>query len=143
MRLLRWRCADCNASKPFAPLHTGVRTTVDDPDITRVEPRTIVALPADSQPTYLCPLGGRFTMAEKTDYEETVSREEAADLVQELAGELRAEGPAEVRVGNKRLTLSPSPELTYGIEVEERSPMLRGPREKITLTLEWGIEKES
>ncbi|SIR83267.1 amphi-Trp domain-containing protein [Natronorubrum thiooxidans] len=82
-------------------------------------------------------------MAETTDHDEQVSRDEAADLVQELAQEIRSEGPAEVRVGNKLLTLSPPPELEYGIEVEERSPMLGGPREKITVTLEWKLETES
>ncbi|NUB92034.1 amphi-Trp domain-containing protein [Haloterrigena sp. SYSU A121-1] len=81
-------------------------------------------------------------MAEKTANEQTVTREEAADLVQELARELRDEGPAEVRVGNKMLTLSPTPEVEYGIEVQERSPMLGGPREEITVTLEWEVEEE-
>lgn len=81
-------------------------------------------------------------MAEKTANEQTVTREEAADLVQELAGELRSGGPAEVRVGNKMLTLAPTPELEYGIEVQERSPMLGGPREEITVTLEWEVEEE-
>ncbi|ADB60640.1 hypothetical protein Htur_1755 [Haloterrigena turkmenica DSM 5511] len=81
-------------------------------------------------------------MAEKTANEQTVTREEAADLVQELARELRNEGAAEVRVGNKMLTLSPTPEVEYGIEVQERSPMLGGPREEITVTLEWEVEEE-
>ncbi|WP_440769028.1 amphi-Trp domain-containing protein [Natronorubrum sp. DTA28] len=81
-------------------------------------------------------------MGEKTNTEENVSREEAADLVQELAQEIRSGGVAEVRVGNKMLKLSPAPELEYGIEVQERSPMLGGPREEITVTLEWEVEKE-
>ncbi|WP_440765170.1 amphi-Trp domain-containing protein [Natronorubrum sp. DTA7] len=81
-------------------------------------------------------------MGEKTNHEQNVSREEAADLVQEVARELRSEGPAEVRVGNKMLTLSPAPELEYGIEVQERSPMLGGPREELTITLEWEVETE-
>ncbi|MXV64318.1 amphi-Trp domain-containing protein [Natronorubrum sp. JWXQ-INN-674] len=80
-------------------------------------------------------------MGETTKNEDTVSREEAADLVQELAQELRSGGTAEIRVGNKMLTLSPSPELDYGIEVQERSPMLGGPREEITVTLEWEVEE--
>ncbi|ELY38378.1 amphi-Trp domain-containing protein [Natronorubrum tibetense] len=81
-------------------------------------------------------------MGEKTNTEEKVSREEAADLVQELAQEIRSGGVAEVRVGNKMLKLSPAPELEYGIEVQERSPMLGGPREEITVTLEWEVEEE-
>ena len=81
-------------------------------------------------------------MGEKTNDEQDVSREEAADLVQEVARELRSSGPAELRVGNKMLTLSPAPELEYGIEVQERSPMLGGPREEVTITLEWEVEQE-
>ncbi|RQG92521.1 amphi-Trp domain-containing protein [Natrarchaeobius chitinivorans] len=80
-------------------------------------------------------------MSETTNYEEDVSRDEAADLLQELAREIRSGGTAEVRVGNKMLTLSPSSIVEYGIEVEERSPMLGGDREEITLSLEWGVEK--
>ncbi|MDQ2048926.1 amphi-Trp domain-containing protein [Natronolimnohabitans sp. A-GB9] len=81
-------------------------------------------------------------MAETTDNEETVSRDEAADLVQAVAQELRGNGPAEIQVGNKVLTLSPARDLEYEIEVEERSPMLGGPHEEITMTLEWEVEKE-
>jgi len=81
-------------------------------------------------------------MAEKTNNKEEVSREVAADMLQELAQELRSSGHAEVRVGNKTLTLTPAPELEYGIEVNERSPMLGGPREKITVTLEWEVVNE-
>ena len=84
-----------------------------------------------------------MSMAETTDHSQQASRDEAADLVQELAQELRSEGGAEVRVGNKMLTLSPPPELEYGIEVKERSPMLGGPREKVTVTLEWKLETEN
>ncbi|WP_121742896.1 amphi-Trp domain-containing protein [Natronorubrum halophilum] len=82
-------------------------------------------------------------MGETTATEDEVSREEAADLIQELARELRSKGPAEVRIGNKTLTLSPSREIEYGIEVEERSPMLGGPREEITVTLEWEVDDEA
>lgn len=82
-------------------------------------------------------------MSETTDYEENVSRDEAADLLQELAREIRGEGPADVHVGNKTLALDPASVLEYGIEVEERSPMLGGNREKLTVTLEWEVEDET
>lgn len=81
-------------------------------------------------------------MAEKTNTKEDVSRERAADLVQELARELRRDGTADIRVGNKTLTLTPAPELEYKIEVKERSPMLGGPREEVTVTLEWEVDEE-
>ena len=81
-------------------------------------------------------------MAEKTANEEEVSREQAADLIEELARELRSEGAAEVTVGNKVLTLTPAPELEYGIEVRERSPMLGGERQEITVTIDWEVSDE-
>lgn len=83
-------------------------------------------------------------MAETTDHEEDVSRDEAADLLQDLAREIRGQGrgPVDVQVGNKTLTLTPSSTLEYGIEVEERSPMLGGEREEITVTLGWEVDDE-
>ncbi|RQG90336.1 amphi-Trp domain-containing protein [Natrarchaeobius halalkaliphilus] len=81
-------------------------------------------------------------MSETTSHDEDVSREEAADLLQELALELRDGGPAEVRVGNKMLTLTPDSVIEYGIDVEERSPMLGGDREQITVSLEWDVNHE-
>jgi amphi-Trp domain-containing protein len=82
-------------------------------------------------------------MGEKTNHEADVSRDEAADLLQELAREIRGAGPADIHVGNKTLALAPASTLEYGIEVEERSPMLGGDREEITVTLEWEVESET
>lgn len=78
-------------------------------------------------------------MSDTTAHSQELPREEAADLLQELARELRDQRPAEVRVGNKMLTLNPSSLIEYGIEVEERSPMIGGDREEITVTLEWEV----
>ncbi|AFZ71775.1 amphi-Trp domain-containing protein [Natronobacterium gregoryi] len=78
-------------------------------------------------------------MSETTKFGDELPREEAADLLQELARELRNDSTADVQVGNKMLTLSPSRTLEYGIEVEERSPMLGGDREEVTVTLEWAV----
>lgn len=81
-------------------------------------------------------------MAERTSDTQDVSRAEAAELLQELASELRGDGHADVRVGNKVLTLSPASALEYAIKVEERSPMLGSAHEEITVTLEWKLEQE-
>ncbi|MEY7847849.1 amphi-Trp domain-containing protein [Natrarchaeobius sp. A-rgal3] len=78
-------------------------------------------------------------MGETTAHDEEVSRDEAADLLQELAREIRGDTHADVHVGNKMLTLSPSSVLEYRIEVDERSPMLGGDREEITVSLEWEV----
>ena len=82
-------------------------------------------------------------MAETTDYQEDVTRDEAAELLQQLAGELRGQGPAQVQVGNKLLTLSPASTLEYDIEVEERSPMLGGDREEVTVSIGWAVPDQS
>lgn len=80
-------------------------------------------------------------MAETTAHSDEVTCEEASELLQELAREVHTEGTADVRVGNKVLTLSPPSAIEYGIEVEERSPMLGGDREAITVTLEWEVDE--
>ena len=81
-------------------------------------------------------------MANTTSDEQDVSRDEAADLLQGLAREIRGEGRADVRVGNKTIELNPSSAMSYGIEIEERSPMLGGQRETVTVTLDWETEDE-
>ncbi|OIB57057.1 amphi-Trp domain-containing protein [Natrialba sp. SSL1] len=78
-------------------------------------------------------------MGETTTYDDDVSRSEAADLLEAIAAELDGPDTADIRVGNKLLTLSPDDRLEYGIEVEERSPMLGGEREEVTITLGWEV----
>lgn len=81
-------------------------------------------------------------MADTTSSEAEVSRDEAADLLEDLAGELRGEGQANVDIGNKTVELSPPSNLTYEIDTEERSPMLGGRRETVSITLGWEAEEE-
>lgn len=82
-------------------------------------------------------------MADTTTYQQTLPREEVADHLQALAREIRNEGPAEISVGNKRVTLTPDDRIEYDLKVEERSPMLKGKREEVTLKLKWGVKKET
>lgn len=79
-------------------------------------------------------------MANTTSDEQDVSRDEAADLLQELAREIRGDGRADVDVGNKTIELHPASAMTYDIEIEERSPMIGGQRE--TVTLGWETEDD-
>ncbi|RQG99786.1 amphi-Trp domain-containing protein [Natrarchaeobius oligotrophus] len=81
-------------------------------------------------------------MSETTKHADEISRDEAADLLQELARELRDGGAAEIRVGNKMLTLSPDSVLEYEIKVDERSPMLGTDHEEVTVSLEWSVQDE-
>ncbi|MEM4781884.1 MAG: amphi-Trp domain-containing protein [Halalkalicoccus sp.] len=80
-------------------------------------------------------------MSDKTSEEQELSRNEVADHLQALAREIRGEGPADVAVGNKSVALAPASVIEYDITVEERSPMLGGERETITVTLDWEVEK--
>ncbi|GAB7019881.1 amphi-Trp domain-containing protein [Halostagnicola bangensis] len=82
-------------------------------------------------------------MGDTTSYEDEIAREEASDLVQELARELRNDDVAEIRIGNKMVTLSPASSIEYSIEAQERSPMLGGAREEITLELAWKVEEDT
>lgn len=81
-------------------------------------------------------------MAEKTLYEERMSRADVATQLRRLADELDADegdedGDIEVPVGNKRVRLTPPGEIGYEIGVREGSSILRGGRETVTVTLDW------
>ncbi len=81
-------------------------------------------------------------MADTTTIEDELAREEAADRLQEIARELRSDGPADVQVGNKTLTLTPASVLEFDLEIEERSPMLGGDREELTISLGWAAQAD-
>lgn len=72
--------------------------------------------------------------------ERTVTREEAADRLERLAAEIRAEGGADVTVNNRTIHLSPSSEVAMEVGVRERSSLLRGDREGLTIKLDWKPE---
>lgn len=81
-------------------------------------------------------------MADSTSGSQTVAREEAAEKLEAIASELRREeGDITVSVGNKSVSLSPRDTLDYDIKVSERSPMLRGKRESISIDLKWKTKK--
>lgn len=80
-------------------------------------------------------------MGEKTTAEEKLPRADAAARLQNLAEQLDSDGLANVQVGNKTVTLEPASTIEYEIKIDERSPMLGGRREEITLTLEWKVEE--
>lgn len=76
-------------------------------------------------------------MVDKTIDAEKLSRADAAERLRELADALDGDGDAQVRVGNKRVNLQPSSSLAYEIGVRERSSILRGGREGVTVKLDW------
>lgn len=76
-------------------------------------------------------------MAEKTESKETVSREELAQYFRELADEFASEGEANLRIGNKSVTMYPPERIKREIEVVERSSVLRGDKESLGLEISW------
>lgn len=76
-------------------------------------------------------------MVDKTVDAEELSREAVAERLRELADALDGEGEAQVRVGNKGVTLHPASSIAYEIGIMERSSVLRGSREGVTVKLDW------
>lgn len=79
-------------------------------------------------------------MVEKTLNEEEFTREQAADRLEQLADELRA-GQMNVQVGNKTVELSPPESIAFEIGVRERSSILRGNHETVSIKLDWKPER--
>lgn len=79
-------------------------------------------------------------MAEKTLNEEKLSRNEIAERLRTLADELEGEGPADVQIGNKTVSLSPSSSIAYEAGIRESASVLRGSRETITVKMDWKPE---
>ena len=76
-------------------------------------------------------------MVSKTLNAEKLSREETASRLRSLADAIEGDDDADVSVGNKQITLRPRSSVGYEIGVRERSSVLRGSRESVTVTLEW------
>ncbi|WP_455449669.1 amphi-Trp domain-containing protein [Natrinema thermotolerans] len=53
------------------------------------------------------------------------------------ADEIEGTGQATVRTGNKTVDLTPSESIAYEVGVRERSSILRGNRETVTVKLDW------
>lgn len=79
-------------------------------------------------------MSGRITQDDRLD------RAAAADRLNNLAGSLRSEGPADVEVGNKVVELNPPEHVNYSIDVVETKRRFRGNRESIRIELSWKPE---
>ncbi|PSQ25091.1 amphi-Trp domain-containing protein [Halobacteriales archaeon QS_8_65_32] len=79
-------------------------------------------------------------MADRTSYDEQLSQEEAAERLREIAETIESDGPADVRVGNKAIRLSPSASLDFSIEAVEEKRRLRSDRESIHIDMTWTPE---
>ncbi|MHC3439013.1 amphi-Trp domain-containing protein [Natrialbaceae archaeon A-gly3] len=77
-------------------------------------------------------------MADRTQASETLTRSELTAYLRTLAEEFDS-GDEEIGidVGNKRVTLNPPEEVSCDVEVVERSSVLRGSKETVTIELSW------
>lgn len=77
-------------------------------------------------------------MAQRTTADETLSREELAAYLQDIATEFQDESEqVSIPVGNKNVSLTPAHNVDVSVEVVERSSMLRGNRETVEIELSW------
>ncbi|MFC6729634.1 amphi-Trp domain-containing protein [Natronoarchaeum mannanilyticum] len=79
-------------------------------------------------------------MADRTSYTDTVTRDQIADQLRELADAFES-SETNVRVGNKTVNLSPPDSINYQIDVVERSSLLRGKNESVEIELGWKPEQ--
>jgi len=75
-------------------------------------------------------------MADRTSYTDTVTRDQIADQLRELADAFES-SDTNVQVGNKSVQLSPPDSVNYQIDVVERSSLLRGDHETVEIELGW------
>ena len=77
-------------------------------------------------------------MAQRTTADAKLPRSELAAYLSTLAAEFDGEiEDIDVDVGNKTISMSPSDEVDFSVDVIERSSMLRGSRETIEIELSW------
>lgn len=81
-------------------------------------------------------------MAEKQLSEEKLTRDEAADRLRALADEIEGSGSSNVKTGNKTVELRPPNTIAYEVGIRERSSILRGGRETVTIKMDWKPTKE-
>ena len=75
-----------------------------------------------------------------------VSRDEAAEQLRAIADELEEGQQATIRTGNKTVDLRPPESIAYEVGIHERSSILRGQRESVTLKMGWkppGVSEEA
>ncbi len=76
-------------------------------------------------------------MAEKNISEQKLDRAAAAERLRELADELESGEEFRVDIDNKAITLHPRDSLGFELGVRERSSILRGGRESVTIKMDW------
>lgn len=81
-------------------------------------------------------------MAETTEFEEEMSREEIANYLRSIAEEFDHGEAASVRIGNKQVQLQPANSVSCRGKVTERSRLIGSDREELDLTISWTPTKD-
>lgn len=76
-------------------------------------------------------------MSNEIEYETKTSRDEVADHLERFATALRGDDSFSLTLGGKRVTLDPSRDVEFEVEVEDESSFLRKTRRSVTFELEW------
>jgi amphi-Trp domain-containing protein len=74
-------------------------------------------------------------MVEKNISEAKLDRAAAAERLREVADSLESDG--EFAIDNKTITLHPRERVAFELGVRERSSILRGSRESVTIKMDW------
>lgn len=77
------------------------------------------------------------SMAEKNISEEKLDRAEAAERLRAIADDLESDEEFHIDIENKTITLHPRDSLGFEVGVRERSSLLRGSRESVTIKMDW------
>ena len=81
-------------------------------------------------------------MANTTESKETVSRQEFATYLRNLADQFESDGDAQIQIGNKSVTVHPAKSVRREVTVIERSAILRGDKEALDLEVKWKKNRE-
>jgi amphi-Trp domain-containing protein len=76
-------------------------------------------------------------MAEKNISEEKLDRAVAAERLREIADDLESDEEFDIDIDNKTITLHPRDSVAFELGVRERSSILRGSRESVTIKMDW------
>lgn len=79
-------------------------------------------------------------MVEKNINEGELSRAEAADRLREIADDLEEGDEFNIDIGNKTIRLHPRSAIGFEVGARERSSILRGSRESVTIKMDWKPE---
>lgn len=77
-------------------------------------------------------------MSREIEFEQDTSRTEVADQMESLAEQLREDGPFDITLGDRTVTLDPPATVEFEIEIEDEGDVIGDDVERsLELELEW------